>query len=109
MAMIPPQYPYTLEVFNKAESVYDETTGEWTVGTEEWKDWGKCRDEGNTQKKQTEDSEFYIHTSIIYLPLSCADINKGLKVRVKDADGLIKVEGMVVNFRRDFFNCRIWL
>ena len=41
------QYPYTLKVLKKTESVYDEETGNLIPGSEKWICVSQCRDEGN--------------------------------------------------------------
>jgi hypothetical protein len=102
------QYPYKLKALIHSEAYFDESTAEWTEGASEWVDFGVCRDEGSTSKKQTEDGEFYIQTSVIYAPKSIKNIDKGTKVQVWDGDEL-RLEGNVVNFVKDQLHARIWL
>nr|DAF18213.1 MAG TPA: hypothetical protein [Caudoviricetes sp.]DAL00410.1 MAG TPA: hypothetical protein [Caudoviricetes sp.]DAR74253.1 MAG TPA: hypothetical protein [Caudoviricetes sp.]DAW83706.1 MAG TPA: hypothetical protein [Caudoviricetes sp.] len=102
------QYPYRLKALIHSEGYFDESTAEWTEGTSEWVDFGVCRDEGSTSKKQTEDGEFYIQTSVIYAPKSIKNIDKGTKVQVWNGEEL-RLEGNVVNFTKDQLHTRIWL
>lgn len=104
------QYPYTLKVFKESESVFDQSTGEYTEGAAEWVEYGECRDEinGSGARVSTPDGENYVYSAVIYCPLSTPEINNGAKVEVWDGDKK-RMQGNVVRFGKGQLNIRIWV
>lgn len=104
------QYPYNLEVQTKTESVFDENTGEWSVGEETWVFHSKCRDEGgNGSRITTQDGEVYAYGSLIQLPKGTDGIRGGDHVRVTDSEGNVRVQGRTQKFSKDQLHSRLWL
>lgn len=103
--------PYTLEVFQISEAVYDPETGSITPGTAEWKVFSKCRDEANGKgaKIVTEDSEVYVYGAVVYLPTNCPKVGTGAKIRVIDMDGNVRLEGNNRLFKKEQLHARLWL
>ena len=105
------QYPYTLKVLKKTESVYDEETGNFIPGSEKWICVSQCRDEGNGGggKIVTSDSESYVYGAVIYVPKSCPNIDLGAKIKVVDIDGNVRLLGDNKLFKKEQMHARLWL
>lgn len=105
------QFPYTLHVFHKSESTYNEADGSWTPGSEEWVVISKCRDEGNGGGNRivTTDGEVYVFGAVIYLPKNSLPIELGARVRVLDKDGNTRLEGDNKLFKKEQLHARLWL
>lgn len=103
------QYPYTLSIFKKVDGTYNETTGSWTSGSENWTDHSDCRDEINNSgaKIATTDGEVYAYRWIILLPKGTAKIEPGTSVKVT-GDG-VRLLGKVIRFSSDQLHCRLWV
>lgn len=105
------QFPYTLNVFEKSESTYNEEDGSWTSGSEEWVSVSKCRDEGNGGGNRivTTDGEIYVFGAVVYLPKSSPNVALGARVRVTDKDGNVRLEGDNKLFKKEQLHARLWL
>ena len=102
------QYPYTLKVLKKTESVYDEETGNLIPGSEKWICVSQCRDEGNGggAKIVTSDSESYVYGAVIYVSKSCPNIDLGAKIKVVDIDGNVRLLGHNKLFKKEQMHAR---
>lgn len=105
------QFPYTLWVFKKSESTYNENDGTWSNGSEEWVNVSKCRDEGNGGGSSivTEDSEVYIFNAVVYLPKNCPKVSLGELVKVLDQDGNTRIQGNNKLHKNEQLHSRLWL
>jgi hypothetical protein len=105
------QYPYKLEVFVKTEAAYDPDSGSWLPGSEEWVDFGKCRDEVNNSGTRTNQNDQikYEYTWLIQCPKSLKPINIGSTIRVTDKDGNERMKGEVLRVKYDQLHSRIWV
>lgn len=105
------QYPYKLEVFLKTEAVYDPETGTFTPGTEEWKNYGKCRDEVNNSGTRSEvNSQIkYEYTWLIQCPKNLKEISIGATIRVIGKKGEVRMTGEVLRTKYDQLHARIWV
>lgn len=105
------QYPYKLEVFVKTEAVYDPDTGTFNPGTEEWQDFGKCRDEVNNSgtRSNQNDQIKYEYTWLIQCPKNLKPISIGATIRVTDDKGNERMNGDVLRVRYDQMHARIWV
>lgn len=72
-----------------------------------------CREETNGQGReiQAADGKFHKYSSVIYLPLSCPDVEFGREVFVRDSSSATtdRIKGMVLNFDRSQMHCRLWV
>ena len=105
------QYPYKLEVLTKAESVYDESTGEYSSSHPQWIEMSDCRDEGNGggQKIVTIDGEVYVFGAVIYVPKTCTPVILGAEIRVTDNDGVLRLKGKNKLFKKGQLNAKLWV
>ncbi|NML70033.1 hypothetical protein HHL23_09490 [Chryseobacterium sp. RP-3-3] len=105
------QFPYTLNVFQKAEDVYNEANGSWIPGIAEWVTVSKCRDEGNGGGNRivTTDGEIYVFGAVIYLPKSSPKVALGARIKVTDKDGNVRLEGDNKLFKKEQLHARLWV
>ncbi|WP_284464898.1 hypothetical protein [Chryseobacterium sp.] len=104
------QYPYKLEVFVKTDAVKDDD-GNWIPGSEEWQDFGKCRDEDSRSGTKTisNDQIKYEYTWLIQCPKKLKSIDIGSEVRVIGINGEIRLSGEVLRVKYDQLHSRIWV
>lgn len=105
------QFPYTLWLYQLAESTYNPSDGSWSDGSEEWVSLCKCRDEANGRgsKIVTEDSEVYVYGAVVYLPKTCPKVPTGGLIRVIDQEGNVRLEGNNRLFKKEQLHARLWL
>ena len=103
-------YPYNLSVFIESESTFSEVDGSWSVGTAEWVNVGKCRDEINSGRKEvSQDGSEYVYNAVIYCHKSTPSILKGAKVKVTDESGNIRIESNLVRYQNEQLHTRLWV
>ena len=109
------QYPYSLEVYEKPVSTYNDQTGDWTNLKGEWVFHSICRDEKGGSGSYisgsyilTVDGQETSYDYLVQLPKNTAEIKPGTKVRVKDGE-TIRLESTVIRFSSDQLHCRLWL
>ena len=104
------QYPYKLEVFVKTDADKD-ADGNWIPGSEEWQDFGKCRDEDSRSGTKTisNDQIKYEYTWLIQCPKKLKSINIGAEIRVLGLNGEIRISGEVLRVKYDQLHSRIWV
>lgn len=104
------QYPYKLEVFVKSDATMDEN-GNWIPGSEEWQDFGKCRDEDSLSSTKTisNDQIKYEYTWLIQCPKKLKPIDIGSTIRVIGRNGEERLNGEVLRVKHDQFHSRIWV
>lgn len=105
------QYPYTLQLWQAADSVQDEN-GNWVPGEAAWVDYCKCRDEAvsNGQQVATTDGVMHPVSLLIQMPKGTQPLTAGDKIQVIDADGSVRVwESKILYSRKDQLHTRAWI
>lgn len=105
------RFPYILKAQQQAESIYDESTGNFTESSSEWVEISKCRDESNSggQRITTEDGEVYVYGAVIYLPKDAPAVLKGQRIQVVDEEGNVRFTGNSTLFKREQLHSRLWV
>lgn len=104
------QYPYYLYVLSASPVTFD-ANGNAVKGSTTWVEWGKCRDEANSKGQAVNlvDGKAHVFDSLIQAPRNIAGLAPGIKIEVRDKDGLIRVSNTVKRFQKDQMHCRIWV
>ncbi|MDV3585528.1 hypothetical protein CMU68_10020 [Elizabethkingia anophelis] len=104
-------YPYKILVLVETESTRDEETGTWIPGSQDWIDFGKCRDElnGGGAKITGTDQTVYEYSWLIQCPKTINKIDFGAKIKVIDKNGNVRANGSVLNFCPEQLHTRIWV
>ena len=107
------QYPHLLYGSSLATDSTRDTSGNYVAQTATNPLISACREEtdGRGQEIQGADGKFYKYSSVIYLPLTCADVEFGRPVYVRDSSTAVadRVKGTVLKFNRSQMHCRIWV
>jgi hypothetical protein len=103
------QYPETVYVTAAGVSARD-SNGDWQVTSSTTKSY-PCRSEylrggGFIKNADGTTTDF---KWLLYLPLILDYIDVGTKLEVKDRAGVSIIQGSVARFKKNQFNCMIWL
>ena len=118
------QYPYLLLVLkapnlgSKSPASRDEN-GDWVAGIPEGANCeyykvSQCRNGGsnggsNGDLEYLIDGIKYVYEAIIFAPKSCPKLPLGSKIRVMEANGKMRTEGVVKKFENGQLHSRIWV
>jgi hypothetical protein len=107
------QYPHVLYgVATPGDSTRD-TDGNWNTQVATTPLLSVCREETNGRGREIQgtDGKFYKYASVVFLPISCADIAFGRTVYVKDSTTatIERIRGTVLKFDRGQMHCRLWV
>lgn len=89
---------------------YEDENGDWHEGKSVSTELCKCDvvPAGKANERVFEDGVKDTYSYIIYLPKDCQRIEKGAKVSVKFADGVVR-EFLVKGFHRYQLQCKMWV
>jgi hypothetical protein len=108
------QYPDTISFKPSADATYDESTGQWTPGSDGSPSTSQCRYEASNGNGwiSTDAGTRINYQGIVYLPKDAPAIKTGIEVTVtvkREGESDVVIKDKVLRFFRGQMNARLWV
>lgn len=103
--------PHTLSLLDVVNGAYDDATGDYIQGKEEWSERVPCRYEPNGKARTVPVGEGrdYVYEYVVYLNTDCPEIRFGQKLKLYTAEGEELGEFSCRGFHRGQLDAKMWV